>query len=130
MVLDTHAVLWWLGAGERLSAAARRALRKASAEQPAVASTISLFEIATAVRRGRLALALPLERWLADVRLLPELRWQPVTEDIAALAGGFGDELHGDPGDRLIVATALALGLPLLSADERLQRVAGLKTVW
>lgn len=130
IVLDTHALLWWLSAGKELSPAAKRALRRVSAEQPAVASTISLFEIMTAARRGRLALRLPPDQWLADAKLLPELRFEPVTVEIAALAGRFGDELHGDPGDRLIAATALSLALPLLSADRKLQAVRGLKTVW
>jgi PIN domain nuclease of toxin-antitoxin system len=130
IVLDTHALLRWLGATQQLSAAAKRALRKVSADRPAVASAVSLFEITTAVRRGRLLLALPLEQWLADMRLLPELRLEPVTPDIAALAGRFGEELHGDPGDRLIAATAISLALPLLSADRRLQAVAGLRTIW
>jgi PIN domain nuclease of toxin-antitoxin system len=130
IVLDTHALLWWLGAPKLLSGAAARALRKISPDRPAIASAISAFEITTAVRRGRLALALPVEQWLGDASQLPELRFEPVTADIAALAGRFGDELPDDPGDRLIVATALTLALPLLSADRKLQAVTGLKTIW
>lgn len=130
IVLDTHALLWWLGAAEQLSPVARRALRKVSAERPALVSAISAFEITTAARRGRLALALPADQWLADAARLPELRFVPVTADIATLAGRFGDEVPGDPGDRLIAATALSLALPLLSADRKLQAVAGLQTIW
>ena len=130
IVLDTHALLWWLGAAEKLSTAATRALRKVSAERPAIVSAISIFEITTAARRGRLALTLPPEQWLADAARLPELKFEPVTHDIASLAGRFGDELHGDPGDRLIAATALTLALPLLSADTRLRAVSGLRTIW
>ena len=130
MVLDTHALLWWLSAPERLGAAARRALRRASAERPARVSSISVFEITTAVRRGRLELSLPVEDWLAEAATLPELRFEPVTPAIAALAGRIGDELHGDPGDRLIAATALHLALPLLTADLKLRALPGLKTLW
>ncbi len=130
MVLDTHALLWWLGAADRLSPAAKRALRRVSAERPAVVSAISLFELTTAARRGRLELAMPIEQWLADACSLPELRVEPVTPAIAVRAGRFGDELHGDPGDRLIAATALDLALPLLTADSKLQAVRVLKTIW
>ena len=130
LVLDTHTLLWWLGATEKLGAAARRALRRVAAEQPAVVSCISLFEITTAVRRGRLELSLPVQDWLAEAAALPELRFEPVTPAIATLAGRIGDELHGDPGDRLIAATALQLALPLVTADTKLRAMPGLKTIW
>jgi PIN domain nuclease of toxin-antitoxin system len=130
VLLDTHTLLWWLGASDRLGPAARRALRRASAERPALVSSISLFEITTAVRRGRLELSLPVEDWLAEAAALPELRFEAVTPAIAALAGRLGDELHGDPGDRLIAATALQLALPLVTADARLRALPGLRTIW
>lgn len=130
IVLDTHALLWWLGAADRLSATARRTLRQVSVARPATVSAISLFEIATAVRRGRLELTVPVEQWLGDACSLPELQIEPVTPEIAVAAGRFGDELHGDLGDRLIAATALVLALPLLTADHQLKAVAGLRTIW
>lgn len=130
LVLDTHALLWWLGDTGQLGAGARRALRRVTAEQPAVVSCISVFEITTAVRRGRLELTLPVHDWLAEAAALPEVRFEPVTRAIAALAGHFGDRLHGDPGDRLIAATALQMALPLVTADAKLQAMPGLKTVW
>lgn len=138
MVLDTHVLLWWLGTPKQLSAAARRALRAASAKSPVIVSAVSAFEIAAAVRRKRLALSTPVGQWLADAMSLPELVFESVTPQIAEMAtpqiaemaGSFGDEIHGDPGDRLIAATALALSLPLVTADARLRAVAGLRTVW
>lgn len=64
------------------------------------------MEIATAVRRGRLTLSMPFGQWLADLRALPELQFEPVTAEIAALAGSFDGAMHGDPADRIIAATA------------------------
>jgi PIN domain nuclease of toxin-antitoxin system len=61
---------------------------------------------------------------------LPELRFEPVSAEIAQMAGAFGEELHGDPTDRLIAATALCLAVPLITADTKLRSAPGLKTIW
>ena len=128
IVLDTHALLWWVSGSKRLSARARRAIRTAMA--PAAVSAISVLEIATAVRRGRLQLTAPLENWLADLRQLPELRFEPVSVEIARRAGTFDRTMAGDPADCIIAATALVLHARLITADEGLRRVAELRAVW
>lgn len=132
IVLDTHVVVWWLSDPARLSGTARRAVR-AAAKEPGglVVSTISVLEIATAVRRGHLQFDRPVGEWLGDLRQLPEVRLAPVTDRLAEAAAGFdGEALHGDPADRLIAATALALGAVLVSADARLRACGLVKTVW
>lgn len=126
IVLDTHALVWWVNGKPALSARARRALRGATL----AASAISALEIATAVRRGRLELGLPLEQWFADLALLPELKLEPVTAEIARVAGSFDESVPGDPADRIIAATAIALGAKLVTADKRLRAVPRLRTVW
>ena len=94
------------------------------------ASAISVMEIATAVRRGRLTLRVPFEQWLADLRSLPELRFEPVTAEIAALAGSFDGAMHGDPADRILAATARTLGARLVTADERLRGLPDVVALW
>lgn len=130
IVLDTHALVWWVSGDRSLSTRARRAIQNALKAGAVSASAISVMEIATAVRRGRLTLSLPFEPWLAAMRSLPELRFEPVTAEIAALAGSFDGAMHGDPADRLVAATARALGARLVTADERLRAVPGIVTVW
>ena len=130
IVLDTHALIWWVNGSPALKARARREIRVAAAKGPVHASTISAFEIRTAVRRGRLDLSLPIEQWFADLAAFPELRFQPVTAEIALLAGSFGKDVPGDPADRLIAATALVLKAKLITADARLHAFPQLQTVW
>lgn len=130
IVLDTHALVWWLCKPAQLSAKARRAIRDATHEGSVIVSAISVFEIATLVRRGRLQFSMPVDTWLADLRLLPEVRIAPVTADVAQWAGSVGEELPGDPADRIIAATALALSASLVTADARLRAYTGLRTVW
>jgi len=130
ILLDTHALVWWVADATRLSPRAKRAIRGALHGGHVMASAISMFEIATAIRRRRLVLAVPAEQWLADVRLLPELRFEPVNADIAEIAGTFDETVPGDPADRIIAATAISLAVPLVTADERLRSAPRLRVVW
>ena len=130
IVLDTHALVWWLNDPASLSPKAKRAIAKEAARNDIVVSAISVLEIATLTRRGRLQLAVPVDAWLADVQLLPELRIEPVTAPIAQMAGSFGDDMHGAPADRVIAATAMALNAALVTADAKLRGYNALSTIW
>ncbi|MGB0126623.1 MAG: type II toxin-antitoxin system VapC family toxin [Rhodocyclaceae bacterium] len=130
ILIDTHVLVWWLTGAPGLSTAAQRAIAENSGAGEIVVSAISLLEIATAVRRGRLQFSVPLEQWLADMRSLPELRVEPVSAEIAALAGSLPDPMHGDPADRLIAATASVLGIPLVTGDEKLREYREIETIW
>ena len=127
---DTHVLVWGLPESPGLSTAAKRALRRNSGPGEIAVSAISVLEIATAARRGRLQFTVPAEQWLSDMRSIPQVRLEPVSADIAALAGSFVDPMHGDPADRMIVATAMVLGVPLVTADERLRSLPALTTIW
>jgi PIN domain nuclease of toxin-antitoxin system len=130
MVLDTHVLVWWVAGIGRLSARAERAIDQQLRQGPLVASAISVLEIAAAVRRGRLELESSLGEWLADLRALPELRFEPVGVEIAHLAGSLEDPAPGDPADRIILATAKTLGARLVTADERLRASPHVTAVW
>lgn len=130
IVLDTHALVWWVSGSSQLSPRAKRAIEQSLRRGPAVASTISVLEIATAVRRGRLALESPVDEWLADLQALPELRFEPVSVEIARRAGISADPAPGDPADRIIVATAQALRTKLVSANARLQGTPHVSVIW
>lgn len=130
IVLDTHALIWWAESGSKLSKKARQATRVEGRRRELVASAISIFEIVTLERRGRVVFKAPLSEWLADLRKLPELTIHPITDEIAERAGGLGDVFHGDPADRMIAATALVLGVPLITQDAKLLAVPSLRTVW
>jgi PIN domain nuclease of toxin-antitoxin system len=130
ILLDTHALVWWVSGIEPLSPKARRAIADALKHGPVHASAISLLEIATAARRGRLALTMPMDAWLDNLGLLPELRLEPVGADVARHAGSLGEEVHGDPVDRIIVATARILDLRLVTADPRLRGSGLVQAVW
>ena len=118
MILDTHAVLWLFLGDRKLGDSARRYANAALNAAALYVSTVSFFEIATLVRRDRLDIVVPARTWRAN--LLDEgLIELDVTADIAIAAGEL-DDLHGDPMDRFIVATAIEYGLTLVTADRRI----------
>lgn len=130
IVLDTHVLLWWVSHDKALGGAARRRLDREAAKQSLVVSAISLWEIATLVRRGRLVLGQPVDRWMADLALEPLLKVQAVDTPIAVEAGALTDALHGDPGDRLVIATARVLGASLATEDARLRDSGLVPLAW
>lgn len=130
IVLDTHALVWWVAEPAKLSARARRAAKAGAAGKGLGVSAISIFEIPTLVRRGRLELGIEPNRWLTALRSLPELVIEPVSADIAWAAGALEAALPGDPADRIIAATARALHAKLITADDRLRSASAVDTIW
>lgn len=128
IVLDTHAWLWWTAAPDRLSPTAREAI----ADAPAVGvSTLSAFEIATLVRRGRIALDRDVRDWIRRALGEDRLEAIPPGPDVAMAAALLdGDGFPGDPADRFIFATAQAHDAPLLTRDRRIRAFAPEKTIW
>jgi PIN domain nuclease of toxin-antitoxin system len=126
IVLDTHVWIWWNTDDPQLS---KRAIRALDEAESIYVSAISCFEIATAVRRRRLAFDREVARWITEALALPRVALVPLSVEIAVEAAQLSP-LHGDPGDRIIAATALYLDVPLVTKDRRLRSYAGLVSVW
>ncbi len=129
-VADTHTVIWYLFADERLSATARAAIEEATASGDQIAlSSITLAEIVYLSEKGRVAPA-TLDRLLTAMdRENAALVEIPFDHHIALALRKVERGQIPDLPDRIIAATALHLGLPLISRDRRIQ-VAGLNTIW
>ena len=117
ILLDTHVVLWQELDDRRLGPQARCTIEDALQESMAAVSAITFWEVGMRVQKGQLDLGLDLYAWRRD--LLEEgLVELAVDGDIAVRAGLLSD-MHGDPADRIIVATALD-GHQLVTADRRI----------
>ena len=122
ILLDTHA-LWWQGEGSpKLGPRARQVIEQAFEGNEAAVSTISFWEIAMRVHKNQLDFLSDVAAWRREL-ISQGLREIPIDGGIAVRAGLLPD-MHGDPADRLIVATALE-GHQLLTADRRLLDWAG-----
>lgn len=83
-------------------------------------SAITFWEIALLVRKRRLVVGVPLQRWRHDF-MVQGLLEVPVDGSLGIAAAELRD-FHADPCDRLIVATARDLGATLLTADRQILR--------
>jgi PIN domain nuclease of toxin-antitoxin system len=130
IVLDTHAWLWWVSDPELLSATARKFIEQAVEAESVHISSISAWEVAMLVDRGRLELTMAVEDWVAKSESLPFFNFVPVTNAIALKSVALPAPLHHDPADRIIVATAMALGATLVTRDEKILAYPHVKTAW
>ncbi len=129
IVLDTHAWLWWLGDPERLGARAAEAIERAVREDAVHISSVSAWEVALLIAKGRLDLGRSAEELVRATEALPFVHFVDIDPRIATRSVRL-DLAHPDPADRFIAATADLLGCPLVTADRRLRQVGWLDTVW
>lgn len=112
-VFDTH--VWvWSAAGDP------RAEKLREFSGTAIVSAISQWEVSMLAMKGRLNLMPDEESWFS-ANLESPVSLAPLTAEIS-LASCRLPDFHGDPADRIIVATAITLGIPLITADEKIIR--------
>ena len=129
-VLDTHAAIWYLLEAKNLSDRVFALIDNAAASgAPTYISAISLVEIVYLVERRRIA-ADAYARFADELsRDNPAFRVVPLDLDVVEQLRNIPRAIVPDMPDRIIAATALHLGLPLVTRDRRLQE-AGIATIW
>ena len=126
LLLDTHALLWWLAGDASLPVSSRKAI--ASNRNEIHVSAASAWEIATKYRLGKLPSAAPIavgiEAAIADQGFSP----LPITLQHAQAAGSLEGD-HRDPFDRMLIAQAMIEAMTLVS-NERNFDSYGVKRLW
>ncbi|OGG27340.1 twitching motility protein PilT [Candidatus Gottesmanbacteria bacterium RIFCSPLOWO2_01_FULL_39_12b] len=130
IVLDTHVLVFWVSDQKRISAKARLTIRKNLKEKTVYVSSISVWEIAMLVNKGRLVLTMDVETWLDKVESLPGIQFVPIDSTIARKSVMLPGALHSDPADRIIIATARQLGATLITSDQKIRSYEHVKTLW
>jgi PIN domain nuclease of toxin-antitoxin system len=120
LLLDTHAWIWWMEGDLKLGRKALAALDGLPENERPFLCDISVWEIATLFSLGRWTTRLPFENWLAKASHPRTLRILPMTAAVGIELTRLPAEFPRDPADRIIVATARALHLPLLTRDRQI----------
>ena len=129
ILVDTHVVVWLAFDQDRLSKKARAAIDDARQSGDGLAiCDITLLELASLFRKGRIRLEISLESFLDEV----ESRFVvlPISGRACARALGLPATYPKDPADRIIGATALVEGMSLLTADREIRQAQAVRTIW
>ncbi len=130
IVLDTYVWVLFVSNPELLSKRAKRSLDAAMEEKGILISSISAWEVALLVAKKRLRLTLGVTDWIAKSEALPFITFIPVDNSIAIKSVNLPQPLHSDPADRIIIATAVSMGAPLLTKDEKILKYPHVQTIW
>ena len=129
ILLDTHVVLWLKSDSARLSRRAKAAIEDARKEADGLAiSGITLLELATLAKKGRIQLSISLESMLQEIEA--QFVALPISARACARTLQLPASYPEDPADRIIGATALVEGLTLITADQEIRRSRVVPTIW
>jgi PIN domain nuclease of toxin-antitoxin system len=129
VLVDTHVVVWLAFQEEKVSKAAKLAIRMARREAQGLAICgFTLMELAMLLGKGRIHVGAGLESFLRDV----ESRFivLPITAKTCAQSIHLPPTYPKDPADRIIGATAIANGIPLITADRAIRDSQAVTTIW
>lgn len=120
LLLDTCAVLW-IGQGQGMTAIGKQRLAAAlQAGEPLIVSVMSAWEIGLLAAKGRIVLTLDVEAWLERFMQATSAEWMAPTPSAMVRSSALPGDLHGDPVDRILVASAREGGLTLFTGDKAL----------
>jgi len=130
ILLDTHSLIWWVNHHPDLSV---NALARIEAERPdgeILISAISAWEVAALAKRRRLGLRMEPAAWLARIGDIPEVRFVPVDQIIAAQSVTLPEPFPAGPIEQIITATARKFGCALVTPSKKMQAYPHIKTIW
>lgn len=132
IVLDTHALLWWINGAQNLSEHAQATIEhELGAEDGAIlVSAITAWEIALLVDKGRLTLSMNVDDWLRTVGEIDAVTFVDIDITMAVESTRLPGEFHKDPADRMIVSLARHFNVALITADAKITSYRHVKTLW
>ncbi len=131
ILIDTHILIWWVSGSSTLSDIARKKIETTlDSGSEVIISSISAWEIAMLIEKGRLVLSMDVSSWLDEVSQIDGVRFIPVNNEIGVKSTMLPGVFHKDPADRMIVATARKMAIPLITADEKIINYEHVETIY
>jgi len=127
IVLDTHAWIWWCDDKGKLSTTVLDAI--ATTESIGVPA-ICCWELAMLASKERIRLSMDVEVWMKLALQRPKTKLLPLTPEIAVLSTRLPGIFHGDPADRLIVASTLSHNAVLVTKDQKIIAADCVEVCW
>jgi len=129
VLLDTHVWLWWVLGSDRLPNRERIVLGRLASRASVGLAAVSLWEAQMLHAKRRLTLDRPFDVWIREAAASSIVRVAPLDVEVVIALDRLPDSFHGDPADRLIVATAHARGIPLATHDRAIRKSRAI-TLW
>jgi PIN domain nuclease of toxin-antitoxin system len=125
LLLDTHVLVWLLNDSDRIGSAIYNKIERAAEQDLLFVSAITPWEIAMLVAKGRLGLNRDVADWIDAALNLPGIHLEPLSRAIAVASTRLpparqSGQVHPDPADRILIATARNIDATLVTADERM----------
>ena len=120
LVLDTHVWLWTLLGNREVRAETLSEMARAARKDELIIPVIAVWEVALLNAKGRIDLNGNIRDWVSEALAVPGYQLALLTPEIAVLCHNLPGDLHGDPVDRMMVATAIDLAATLVTRDEAL----------
>ncbi|HEY4089548.1 MAG TPA: type II toxin-antitoxin system VapC family toxin [Bryobacteraceae bacterium] len=125
LLIDTPYWIWYVAATrERLTHQNVQSIRAAGASDRLLVSAISIWEVAMLESKNRIQLQKPCAQWVEEALTMPGISLAPLSPAIAIESNHLPGQFHGDPADRIIVATARVMGARLLTSDKSIRAYA------
>jgi PIN domain nuclease of toxin-antitoxin system len=120
LLLDTHVLVWLLDDSARITEQIYGEIQQAADEDQLFVSAITPLEIALLAAMGKLRLSRDVAEWINAALSLPGIRLEPLSPAISVASTRLPWEAHGDPADRILLATARHLNATLVTADQQM----------
>jgi PIN domain nuclease of toxin-antitoxin system len=121
LLLDTHVWIWMVeGAVTELGHAAQNAVMEAGAAGRVLVSAISVWEVGMLEAKGRIRFSIEVGEWVRRALTAPGVHFSPLTPEVALDSTRLPGAVHGDPADRILIATARRVGATLVTRDTKI----------
>ena len=124
LVLDTHALIWIINGNESLNKKAVKLITDITSDGNLIVPAISFWEISMLEQKQKIKFSTPINSWIEDLLDLPYIKIAHLTPEVSMESCNLPGEFHGDPADRMIVATARLLDAPLVTRDKKIIKYA------